>query len=119
MTTLSLWGYKYSTKAAVSIGIDDMKIPDSKWEIIEAAQQEVDKYEKAYRAGLVSNSERYEQIIKIWNKTTDDVADALMDSLEPANNLNIMATSGAEVVRTRLDRSVVCVDLWRTLQDTR
>ena len=88
-------GYKYSTKAAVSIGIDDMKIPDSKWEIIEAAQQEVDKYEKAYRAGLVSNSERYEQIIKIWNKTTDDVADALMDSLEPANNLNIMATSGA------------------------
>jgi len=88
-------GYKYSTKAAVSIGIDDMKIPDSKWEIIEAAQQEVDKYEKAYRAGLVSNAERYEQIIRIWNKTTDDVADALMDSLEPANNLNIMATSGA------------------------
>ncbi|MDY6038825.1 MAG: DNA-directed RNA polymerase subunit beta' [Eubacterium sp.] len=88
-------GYKYSTKAAVSIGIDDMKIPDNKWEIIEAAQREVDKYEKAYRAGLVSNAERYEQIIKIWNKTTDDVADALMDSLEPGNNLNIMATSGA------------------------
>ena len=88
-------GYHYSTKAAVTIGIDDMKIPDNKWEIVGDAQKQVDKYEKAYRMGLISNSERYEKVIDIWNKTTDDVADALMDSLEPNNNLNIMATSGA------------------------
>ena len=88
-------GYKYSTKAAITIGIDDMKIPDNKWDIVAASQQEVDKYEKAYRMGLMSNSERYDKVIEIWNKTTDDVADALMDSLEPQNNLNIMATSGA------------------------
>ncbi len=88
-------GYKYSTKAAITIGIDDMKIPENKWDIINAAQEEVDRYEEAYNEGLVSNDERYEKIIEIWNKATDDVADALMDSLEPSNNLNIMATSGA------------------------
>ena len=88
-------GYHYSTKAAITIGIDDMKIPDNKWDIVNASQKEVDKYEKAYRMGLISNSERYDKVIEIWNKTTDDVADALMDSLEPKNNLNIMATSGA------------------------
>jgi len=88
-------GYKYSTKAAVTIGIDDMKIPDSKWEVVDGAQKEVDKYEKAYRMGLISNSERFDKLVEVWNKATDDVADALMDSLDPDNNLNIMATSGA------------------------
>ena len=88
-------GYHYSTKAAVTIGVEDMTIPDNKWDIVAESQKEVDKYEKAYRMGLISNSERYEKVIEIWNKTTDDVADALMDSLEPDNNLNIMATSGA------------------------
>ena len=88
-------GYHYSTKAAVTIGIDDMKIPDNKWDIVAESQKEVDKYEKAFRMGLISNSERYDKVIEIWNKTTDDVADALMESLDPQNNLNIMATSGA------------------------
>ena len=54
-------------------------IPDNKWEIIDEAQAEVDRYERAYRAGLVSNAERYDKIIELWNKTTDDVADALME----------------------------------------
>ena len=88
-------GYKYSTKSAVTIGIDDMKIPENKWEIVDAAQAEVDKYEKAYRRGLISNADRLDKLVEIWNEATDEVADALMDSLEPANNLNIMATSGA------------------------
>ncbi len=88
-------GYKYSTLAAITIGIDDMKIPDNKWEIVNAAQKEVDKYEKAYRRGLMSNTERWDKQEAIWNKATDDVADALMASLAPNNNLNIMATSGA------------------------
>ena len=88
-------GYKYSTKAAVTIGIDDMAIPEGKWEVIDAAQAEVDKYEKAYRRGLISNDERVNRLVETWNKATDDIGDALMDSLEPDNNLNIMATSGA------------------------
>ena len=88
-------GYHYSTKAAVTIGVEDMKIPDNKWDIVADAQKQVDKYEKAFRMGLISNSERYDKVIEIWHKTSDDVADALMESLEPQNNLNIMATSGA------------------------
>ena len=88
-------GYKYSTKAAVTISVADMEIPENKWDIVAEAEKEVDKYEKAYRMGLMSNQERYDQIIKIWAKATDDVADALMDSLAPLNNLQIMAHSGA------------------------
>ena len=88
-------GYKYSTKGAVTISVSDMEIPEAKTDILAAAEKEVDKYEKAYRRGLMSNQERYEQIIKIWTKATDDVADALMDSLGSLNNLFIMANSGA------------------------
>ena len=88
-------GFHYSTKGAVTISISDMKIPDEKPEILAAAEVEVDKYEKAYRAGLVSNQERYEKVIGIWNKATDDIADALMNSLGSLNNLYIMAHSGA------------------------
>lgn len=88
-------GYHYSTKAAVTISISDMEIPGAKAEIIEKSEKEVDKYEKAYRMGLMSNQERYEKVIEIWNKATDDVADALMESLDTLNNLFIMANSGA------------------------
>ncbi len=88
-------GYKYSTKAAVTISVSDMEIPEEKAGIVAAAEKEVDKYEKAYRMGLLSNQERYEQVIKIWAKATDDVADALMASLGTLNNLYIMANSGA------------------------
>ena len=95
-------GYHYSTKAAVTIGVDDMKIPDNKWDIVDASQKEVEKYEKAFRMGLISNSERYDKVIEIWNKTTEDVADALMESLEPKNNLNIMATSGARGSKSQI-----------------
>ena len=88
-------GYKYSTKAAVTISISDMEIPEAKEKIIALAESDVDKYEKAYRMGFMSQQERYEKIIEIWNKATDDVADALMDSLGTLNNLYIMANSGA------------------------
>ena len=88
-------GYKYSTKAAVTISVSDMEIPEEKESIITAAEAEVDKYEKAFRMGLMSAQERYEAIIKIWSKATDDVADALMASLGTLNNLFIMANSGA------------------------
>ncbi|MCQ4635466.1 DNA-directed RNA polymerase subunit beta' [Anaerovorax odorimutans] len=88
-------GFHYSTRAAITIGISDMEIPEAKQGIIEESEKMVDKYEKAFRKGLVSNQERYEKVIEIWNKTTDDVADALMDSLGTLNNLFIMAHSGA------------------------
>ena len=88
-------GYHYSTIAAITISISDMEIPEAKAAIIDESEQLVEKYEKAYRRGLVSDKERYEKVIEIWNKTTDDVADALMDSLDSLNNLFIMAHSGA------------------------
>ncbi len=88
-------GYKYSTKAAVTISISDMEIPEEKATIIAEAEAMVDKYEKAYRMGFMSKQERYEKIIEIWNKATDDVADVLMESLGTLNNLYIMANSGA------------------------
>ncbi len=88
-------GFHYSTIAAITIGISDMKIPEAKEKIIDESEKLVDKYEQAYRRGLVSDKERYEKVIEIWNKTTDDVADALMDSLDSLNSLFIMAHSGA------------------------
>ncbi len=88
-------GFHYSTVGAITISISDMEIPEKKKGIIDTAEAQVEKYEKAFRAGLVSNTERYEKVISIWNKTTDDVADALMESLDSLNNLYIMAHSGA------------------------
>ncbi len=88
-------GFHYSTKAAITISISDMEIPEKKKEIIDASEKLVDKYEMAYRRGLIADKERYEKVINIWNKTTDDVADALMESLDSLNNLFIMAHSGA------------------------
>ena len=97
-------GYHYSTKAAVSIGVSDMEIPEEKEAIIKEADAQVDKFDEAYRNGLVSDRERYDGVIKIWKETTDKVADALMDSLDPMNNLNIMAQSGARGSKTQIQQ---------------
>jgi DNA-directed RNA polymerase subunit beta' len=88
-------GFHYSTIGAITISISDMEIPKEKQTILAASEAKVAKYEDAYNRGLVSGTERYEKVIEIWNKTTDDVANALMDSLGTLNNLYIMAHSGA------------------------
>ncbi|MBK5253600.1 MAG: DNA-directed RNA polymerase subunit beta' [Peptostreptococcaceae bacterium] len=88
-------GYHYSTIAAVTIGVSDMEIPATKKAIVEAAEKEVDKFESAFRKGFMSDKERYQKVIEIWAKATDKVADELMESLDPLNNLFIMADSGA------------------------
>ena len=88
-------GYHYSTIAAITISISDMEIPKEKGEIIEKAEAEVNKFEAYYKRGLMSDKERYERTIKTWKEATDDVADALMESLGTMNNLFIMANSGA------------------------
>ncbi|HHX69949.1 MAG: DNA-directed RNA polymerase subunit beta' [Miniphocaeibacter sp.] len=88
-------GYKYSTIAAITISMGDIEVPEEKDEILEEADKEVSKYEKLLRKGLVSEDERYEFVIDIWNKATDNVTDALLKDLDPNNNLAIMANSGA------------------------
>lgn len=95
-------GFHYSTIGAITIGISDMEIPKEKEGILEQAQEVVNKYEAAYKRGLMSNSERYERVIATWNKATEDVADALMDSLGSLNNLFIMAHSGARGSRNQI-----------------
>ena len=88
-------GYKYSTVAAVTISIGDMLMPPEKQSIIDKAQAIVDKYQAAYKRGLMSDAERYEKVLLVWHKATDEVADALMAALPHDNNLFIMADSGA------------------------
>ena len=88
-------GYKHSTLSAVSISMADVVVPKEKTELIDKAQKEVEKYERAYRDGFMTEEERYEGVINIWNGITDEVTDALMKSLDPLNNIFIMADSGA------------------------
>ena len=88
-------GYHYSTIGAISISMGDVQIPDTKPQILEVAEKEVDKYEKAFRRGLISDEERYEKVIEIWNKATDDLTDDVMEDFDSLNNIYIMADSGA------------------------
>ncbi|WMM25562.1 DNA-directed RNA polymerase subunit beta' [Tissierella sp. MB52-C2] len=88
-------GFHYSTLGAISISMNDIIIPNSKGELLQKAQGEVDKFERSYRRGLISDEERYEKVIEIWNKATDDLTSILMDGLDPMNNIYIMSLSGA------------------------
>ena len=88
-------GFKFSTRGGITVAVADMKIPKAKKGYITAAEEKVDKYEKAYRRGLISDEERYERVIETWTETTEKVTDALMAGLERLNNIYIMAHSGA------------------------
>ena len=88
-------GYKYSTKASFSISVYDMTIPEQKSEFIAAAQKKVDMVNEYYNEGVLTNDERYNNVIKIWEETTKDVSNALLDSFDEFNPINIMAVSGA------------------------
>ena len=88
-------GFKYSTVGGITVEVADRKIPKAKAEYIAQAEKQVDKFEKAYGRGLISDEERYEKVIETWTETTNKVTDALMDGLERMNNIYIMAHSGA------------------------
>ncbi len=88
-------GYKFSTKGALTISVNDMIIPDSKDEILARAQAEVDKITVLYKRGRISEEERYTHVITAWNKAVDDISDALIDGLDQYNPIYMMATSGA------------------------
>ena len=95
-------GFHYSTVGAITISVSDMEIPEAKAGILAEAEKKVEKYEAAYRRGLMSDSERYERVIDTWNDATDDIADALMKSLGTLNNLFIMAHSGARGSKSQI-----------------
>jgi DNA-directed RNA polymerase subunit beta' len=88
-------GFHYSTIGAITIAFSDINVPPEKKALLAKAEVEVEKYERAYRRGLISEEERYNNVIRIWGDTTDQVTEALMDSLDPLNNIQIMANSGA------------------------
>ena len=88
-------GYKYSTKASFSISVYDMTIPAEKKEYIAAAQKKVDAINQGYNEGLLTDDERYNNVIKIWGATTNEVTDALQKGFDAYNPIKIMADSGA------------------------
>ena len=88
-------GYKYSTKAAITVAVSDAVIPPQKAELLQSAEEQITKVTKQYNKGLISNEERYASVIKIWSKTTEDVASALQANLDARNPIFMMADSGA------------------------
>jgi len=88
-------GFKYATKAGITIGITDITIPPDKEEILAEAEAEVAVVEEQYMNGLITQEERYQKVTGIWQKATEKVTEALMRVLEPTNPVYMMAISGA------------------------
>ena len=88
-------GFTYSTKAGITVSYQDIKVPKEKKTIIAAAEKQVVDIDNMFRMGLLSNKERRDNVIAIWEKAVDDVTTALMDSMDPYNNIFMMANSGA------------------------
>ncbi|MDU4892749.1 MAG: DNA-directed RNA polymerase subunit beta' [Clostridium sp.] len=95
-------GYHYSTIGAITVAIADMEVPPVKKDLLADADATVEKIEKMYRRGFISEDERYEKVIDKWTKTTEDVANALMDSLDKFNPINMMADSGARGSKSQI-----------------
>ena len=88
-------GYKYSTVGAITVSVSDVKVPEEKKVIIEEAYKQVDNITKQYKRGLITNDERYNAVIKIWSKATDDVKIAMKNNFEKLNPVYMMSESGA------------------------
>ena len=88
-------GFKYSTRGAITVSISDMKVPEAKKQLLADAEEAVDKVTKQFMRGLLSEEERYNQVIAIWTETIDKVTKALMDNLDKFNPIYMMAHSGA------------------------
>ena len=88
-------GYKYSTRGAITVAVCDAKIPPEKKAIISAAEEQVDGIRNEYMMGFLSNDERYQNVLKVWEKATDDVTAKLQDNLDRFNPIYMMADSGA------------------------
>jgi len=88
-------GFTYSTRGGVTVGFQDIQVPEEKKTFIAEAEKQVDEIDNLFRMGLLSNSERRDRVIKVWEATTEKVSKALMDSLDPFNPIYMMANSGA------------------------
>ncbi|WAM35529.1 DNA-directed RNA polymerase subunit beta' [Caldicellulosiruptor acetigenus] len=97
-------GFKFSTRGAITISVSDMVIPEVKQKLIAEAEQKVENIEKLYRHGLISDEERYEQVISIWNQTKDKLTEELIQSLDEFNPIFMMANSGARGSKNQISQ---------------
>mgnify|MGYP000362651077 FL=1 len=88
-------GFAFATKAGVTIGLDDIVIPEEKPKILSEAEAEVERVEEQYRRGLITDEERYRKVIGVWNEATDKVTRALLERMDQFNPVFMMANSGA------------------------
>ncbi|MBU5487237.1 DNA-directed RNA polymerase subunit beta' [Clostridium sp. MSJ-8] len=95
-------GYHYSTIGAITVSSSDMIVPQAKYDLLKDADDTVEKIEKMYKRGFISDDERYQRVIEKWTKTTEDVADALMDSMDKFNPIFMMADSGARGSKSQI-----------------
>jgi DNA-directed RNA polymerase subunit beta' len=95
LNDLKKLGFNYATKAGVTVAIDDIVVPKAKAEILAQAESEVEIVEKQFRRGLITEEERYDQVIEIWSKARDDLAKELMNNMDKLNPIYMMAHSGA------------------------
>ena len=88
-------GYGYSTRAAMTVSISDMTVPPQKPQMIEDAQNTVDRITRQYKRGLITEEERYKEVVETWKETDDELTKALLTGLDKYNNIFMMADSGA------------------------
>ena len=88
-------GYKYSTIGAVTVAVADVIVPPEKKPILEASEKKVRAIEKQFKRGLLTDEERYERVVEVWSKTTDDVKSKIMDYMDEFNPIRMMTDSGA------------------------
>ena len=95
LDSIKSMGYKYSTRAAMTVSISDMTVPPQKPEMIKNAQDVVDRITRNYKRGLITDEERYKEVIETWKETDDALTKALLGGLDKYNNIFMMADSGA------------------------
>ena len=88
-------GYKYSTKGAITVSVADVAVPEAKKDILEKAEEDVENILKQFKRGLITESERYDAVIKVWEKATSDVTEAMKSNFDELNPIYMMAQSGA------------------------
>ncbi len=89
-------GYQYSTLGGLSISIDDMIIPEAKWDIIKEAENKIEEIGTQYTEGLITQGEKYNKVVDIWTKATDDIADAMMDSMKKTTHIEMLSAKDTE-----------------------
>jgi DNA-directed RNA polymerase subunit beta' len=95
LDAIKAMGYKFSTRAAMTVSISDMTVPPKKKELISQAEATVERITKNFRRGLVTEEERYKEVIETWKETDDVITKELLDGLDKYNNIFMMADSGA------------------------